>query len=126
MSPVISQADLSPSTRYASTCLAIAACQANKSAILIFGQNNVVGSSKMSIASVLQIAGGTIGGLLGSTVFLEREAPSYITGLGVTMALQACLILASIGGWLKFAAYNEAADRGKAVFHGVKDWRWTL
>jgi hypothetical protein len=122
----MSQVSLSAEARYAGTCLAIAACQSNNSAILIFGQNNVVGSSKMSVASVLNIAGGTIGGLLGSTIYLNKEAPTYTTGLGVTMALQGCLIVTTIAAWLKFAAYNRAADRGETVFYGVQGWRWTL
>ncbi|KAJ9633632.1 hypothetical protein H2204_006838 [Knufia peltigerae] len=94
--------------------------------ILIFGQNNVVGSSKRSVASVLNIAGGTIGGLLGSTIYLQKEAPTYTTGLGVTMALQACLIITSIAAWAKLSSYNRAADNERAVFNGAESWRWTL
>ncbi|KIX08698.1 uncharacterized protein Z518_03355 [Rhinocladiella mackenziei CBS 650.93] len=123
---LMSQNEISAKARYAGICFAIAGAQANNSAILIFGQNNIVGSSKSSVATVLNIAGGTIGGLLGSTIYLQREAPDYITGLSVTMALAACLVLSCAAVWPVLAKYNSAADRGEVVFHDLPAWRWTL
>ena len=123
---VISQVGLSPNVRYAGTCLAIAACQSNNSAILIFGQNNVIGSAKSSVAAVLNVAGGAAAGIVGSTIYLARESPTYTTGLAITMALQAWLICMCLIAIFKLGRYNRSADRGDVVFHGVEGWRWTL
>jgi hypothetical protein len=123
---LMSQIQLGPQARYAGMCLAVAACQSNNSAIIIFGQNNTVGSAKTNLAAVLNIAGGTIGGIVGSTVYMGKEAPSYTTGLSITMALQACLLLSCAAVWLVNVRGNRKADNGEVVLNGVQGWRWTL
>lgn len=122
----MSRVNGSPQSRYAGVCLAIAACQSNNAAILIFGQNNVVGSSKMSLASVLNIAGGTIAGVIGSTIYVTKEAPGYRSGLITTMVLMGCLILCCIVANIVLHLNNRKVDRGEVVYHGVQGWKWTL
>ena len=123
---LMSQVHLSPEPRYAGACLVIAACQSNNPAILIFGQNNMVGSAKTNLAAVLNIAGGTVGGLIGSTVYVNKEAPTYPTGLAITMALQACLVLSCVIVWPINARANRKAERGEILINGIEGWRWTL
>ncbi|KAI1608869.1 major facilitator superfamily domain-containing protein [Exophiala viscosa] len=123
---LMSQPQLSAHVRYLGIFLAIASCQANNTAILIFGQNNVVGSAKMNIASVLNISSGTISGIIGSTIYTEATAPKYLPGLATTMALNACLILTCIVAWIVLHRKNMQADQGKVVFHNLPEWRWTL
>jgi len=122
----MSQPQLSAHARYAGIFLAIASCQANNTAILIFGQNNVVGSAKMNVASVLNIASGTISGIIGSTIYTRQTAPRYMPGLATTMALNACLMITCIVAWIVLHRKNKQADQGKVVFHNVPGWRWTL
>ncbi len=122
----MSRTAASPNSRYAGVCLAIAACQSNNAAILIFGQNNVVGSSKMSLASVLNIAGGTVAGVVGSTIYVTKEAPAYTSGLITTMVLMACLIICCIVANVILHRQNRKVDRGEVIYNGVQGWKWTL
>jgi len=81
----------------------------------------------MSVAAVLNIAGGTIGGLLGSTIYVEKEAPKYPSGLGATMALQVCLLGSCVLAWVVFGRANRRADRGEGdIVSEYPRWRWTL
>lgn len=122
----MSQVHLNPGPRYAGMCLAISACQSNNSAILIFGQNNIVGSAKTNLAAVLNIAGGVVGGLIGSTVYMNKEAPTYPTGLAITMAFQGCLLLSCLFVWPINVRGNRKAERGEILINGIEGWRWTL
>lgn len=123
---IMSQIHLTAGARYAGMCLAVSACQSNNSAILIFGQNNIVGSAKTNLAAVLNIAGGVVGGIIGSTVYMAKEAPTYTTGLSITMALQSCLLVACIVVWPINAWGNRKAGRGEISINGIEGWRWTL
>jgi hypothetical protein len=123
---LMSQPQLPTSARYAGTYLAIASCQANNAAILIFGQNNVVGSAKMNIASMLNISSGTLAGIVGSTIYTTQSAPRYMPGLSTTMALNACLIVTCVAAWIGLSRLNKKADREGIVFNGVAGWRWTM
>lgn len=122
----MSQPHLSSSVRYFGVFLAIASCQANNAAILIFGQNNVVGHAKMNIASMLNIAAGTLSGIVGSTIYTEKSAPRYLPGLSATMALNACLIITCIIAWIVLARKNRQADAGRSILPDVPTWRYTL
>ncbi|KAL1984538.1 hypothetical protein VTN96DRAFT_9038 [Rasamsonia emersonii] len=77
---LMSQPPLSVQARYAGIFLAIASCQANNAAILIFGQNNVVGSAKMNIASMLNISSGTISGIVASTIYTSAAPRGICPG----------------------------------------------
>jgi MFS family permease len=74
--------------RYFGTFLGVCGCQGNVPAILTYQSNNIVGQSKRSVGSALQIGFGAIGGMIASTTFRQIDAPRYITGLWVTAGLQ--------------------------------------
>lgn len=85
-----------------------AGCQGHIPSILAYQSNNVRIHSKRSVVSALIIGMGKLyspperlvlivlgglGGIMGSTIFVRREAPRYLTGLWVTTALQLLVIV---------------------------------
>ncbi|PVI04520.1 phthalate transporter-like protein [Periconia macrospinosa] len=74
--------------RYFGSFLGVCGCQGNVPAILAYQSNNIVGQSKRSVGSALQIGFGAIGGMIASTVFRQQDAPRYVIGLWVTAGLQ--------------------------------------
>lgn len=60
----------------------------NIPSILAYQSNNIRTQTKRSVGSALQIGFGAIGGIMGSTVFRQQDAPRYIIGLWVTAGLQ--------------------------------------
>lgn len=82
--------------------------------------------SSLILIPGLNIAGGIVGGIIGNTVYMNKEAPSYSTGLAVTMALQGCLLLSCLVVWLINVRGNRRAERGEILINGIEGWRWTL
>jgi len=92
--------------RYFGIFLGVAGCMGNISTILAWQANNIRGQSVRayvflqgstekyaefnSVASGLQIALGAIGGIYASTVFMQKEAPTYHSGIWAT-AVSQCL-----------------------------------
>jgi ethanolamine transporter EutH len=60
--------------------LAVGGSNPNIPAVLAFAQNNIVGTSKRSVASALQVGFGAIGGIAASTVFRDQDSPRYFPG----------------------------------------------
>jgi hypothetical protein len=61
----------SANVRFLGTFFAVMGAQCNTPAIISFQQNNVVGSSKRSVAAAMNIGSGAIGGIIGRYVLLE-------------------------------------------------------
>lgn len=114
--------------RYWGLFFGFAGCQGNIPSILAYQSNNIRTQSKRSVGSALQIGFGAIGGIMGSTVFRQQDAPRYITGLWVTTALQ-LLILVLLGGTTTyFRIMNKKADNGTLTkpLEGQEGFRFTL
>ncbi|KAL5342017.1 major facilitator superfamily domain-containing protein [Aspergillus crustosus] len=58
--------------------------------------NNLAGARKQSMGIAFMISVGNIGGLGGSFIYLEREAPRYPTGFGSSFAFAAAGMVASL------------------------------
>ena len=65
---------------------------------------------------------------MGSTVFLQREAPRYITGLWVTTGLQLLVITLSAGMSAYFWKMNKKVDAGTLTkpLEGLEGFKFTL
>ncbi|KAK3719459.1 hypothetical protein LTR37_004317 [Vermiconidia calcicola] len=114
--------------RYLGLFLGQAGCQGNIPALLAYQSNNIRMQSKRSVGSALQIGFGAIGGIIGSTVFFEREAPYYLTGLWVTTGLQ-LLILIGLGCMsMYFIRMNKKVDAGtlQKPLEGMSGFKFTL
>ena len=55
----------SPQVKFLGTFFAVMGAQCNTPALMSFQQNNVVGSSKRSIAAAMNSGAGAIGGIIG-------------------------------------------------------------
>ncbi|CAI6337172.1 unnamed protein product [Periconia digitata] len=118
--------------RYFGSFLGVCGCQGNIPAILAYQSNNIVGQSKRSVGSALQIGFGAIGGMIASTVFRQRDAPRYVTGLWVTAGLQ-IYILTIVGVMtVLFMKKNKQVDAQVAnggpeePIEGQVGFRYTL
>lgn len=99
------------SVRYFGVFLGTMGSQGNIPAILTYQANNIRMQSKRSTASACQIGFGGIGGIMASTVFRQRDAPGYVTGLWVSAGLQFYILLVlAVTSWF-FYKTNKKADR---------------
>lgn len=111
--------------RYLGIFLAVMGAAGNQTALLSFAQNNIVGSSKRLFVSALNIAGGAIGGIIGSTAFRSQDAPFYNPVIYTVIALQVLLIVLMVGTLATFWRINRRADqRGEEI--NLSGWRHTL
>lgn len=120
-----------------------AGCQGNIPSILAYQSNNIRTQSKRSVASALiigmgksyslperleLIALGGLGGIMGSTVFVQREAPRYLTGLWVTTGLQLLVIVLVSCTSTYFYFMNKKVDAGtlRTPLEGLEGFKFTL
>ncbi|CAI4214375.1 unnamed protein product [Parascedosporium putredinis] len=72
--------------------------------------NNLSPSSKRAVGLALLISVGNMGGLMGSNIYLSREAPVYHTGYGVSLTMLGVGILAAIALRISYARENKLRD----------------
>ena len=113
--------------RYFGLFLGTAGCQGNIPAILAYQSNNIRLQSKRSVGSALQIGFGAIGGIVASTSFKQAEAPTYISGLWATCALQLFILGAVACLSTYFFIRNRQFDRGtlKKPIEGQEGFKYT-
>jgi len=114
--------------RYFGLFFGYAGCQGNIPSILAYQSNNIRNQSKRSVGSALQIGFGGIGGILGSTVFKQTEAPRYLTGLWITTGLQLFILCLVSATTIYFSIMNKKVDRGtlKHPIEGQVGFKYTL
>jgi dipeptide/tripeptide permease len=81
--------------------------------VIVWLSNNMGGHYKRSFSSALQIGLGNIGGIIGSVIYLQSEAPTfhtgYSTGLGMILLCGAlCTIF-----WWGLRRENACRERGE-------------
>lgn len=75
--------------------------------------NNMGGHYKRSFGTSMQIGLGNIGGIIGSNIYLQQEAPSYKTGYGTALAFMwLCAAMCTIF-YFGMMAENRKRDRGE-------------
>lgn len=116
----------SSEVRYFGLFLAVMGAMSNQTAIISFSQNNIVGSSKRLLVSALNITGGALGGIIGSTIFKSRDAPLYAPGLHTVVGLQVAMIVMTASSMAVFWQRNRRADANNEIINGVAGWRHTL
>lgn len=115
-----------PAPRYFGVFLATIAGNSNCPALISWQSNNIRGQWKRALTSATLIGGGSIGGLIGTTVFRAQDAPNYRPGLLTTMATNAGIIgLVGVLLW-KFHRANERADVGGRPIEGLIGFRYTF
>ncbi|KAL3436114.1 major facilitator superfamily domain-containing protein [Aspergillus tetrazonus] len=116
----------SPAPRYFGVFLATIGGNANCPALVSWQSNNIRGQWKRALTSATLIGGGSIGGILGTTVFRAQDAPNYRPGLLTTMLANAIMILIVGVLTLKFYRANKRVDAGGKPVEGLAGFKYTL
>ncbi|OAQ82588.1 high-affinity nicotinic acid transporter [Purpureocillium lilacinum] len=73
--------------------------------------NNLAPSGKRAVGMAMLISGGNLGGIVGSNIFLEREAPHYWSGYGVCLAVVLAAIVSVLVLRWRYKKDNTARDK---------------
>ncbi|KUJ10862.1 MFS general substrate transporter [Mollisia scopiformis] len=112
--------------RYFGVFLATIAGNANVPAVLTYQANNIRGQWKRALCSATLVGFGGIGGIVGSTVFREQDAPKYGPGIMTVMIANALILVITALLSIKFHFANKRAERGGKVIEGQAGFRYTL
>lgn len=113
--------------RYIGTFLAVGAANGNVGLILSWAQCSIRGQSKRGFTSAIIVAAGGVGGILASTLFMDKEAKKgYPTGVWSVVGLNCFQILSVVGLRLFYMWRNKQADKGQVVIEGDASFRYQL
>ncbi|KAF2874879.1 major facilitator superfamily domain-containing protein [Massariosphaeria phaeospora] len=111
--------------RYIGTYLATGAYVANWAAMATYQSNNIVGQWKRVFTAAAVTAFNGAGGIAGSFIVRQPEAPRYMTAIWVSIGSH-ILIIGCVGC---FSAYfymaNQRQRMGKKVIEGTEGFRFT-
>ena len=82
--------------------------------------NNMAGHYKRSFGAALQIGIGNVGGIIGSNIFIAKEAPHYHTGYGTGLGMLLLGLVLCTVFWYGLGWENKKRDRGE------RDYRLAL
>ncbi|OAL43136.1 MFS general substrate transporter [Pyrenochaeta sp. DS3sAY3a] len=111
--------------RYFGVFLGVSGCNANLPTIIAFQSNNVRSNSRRTVANGVQFVFAAIGGIYASTTFMQKEYPTYRTGVWCAIATQFLLIILCVVMFLHFRRKNNAADTGREVIQEEESFRYT-
>ena len=112
--------------RYLGVFFATAGANANVPTTASYQANNIRGQWKRAFCSATLVGFGSLGGIVGSTVFRSQDAPDYIPGISVAMGSQIVIITLVGILTLEFKRQNGKAERGeKLLENGDKNFRYT-
>lgn len=112
--------------RYIGTFLATGAYVSNWAAISAFWASNVVGQWKRAFFAALITAFNGAGGIAGSFIFRQPEAPRYVTAIWVSIGSQILLIVFVVLFSAAFLRLNLLQRQGKIVIEGTIGYRHTF
>ncbi|KAF2475581.1 MFS general substrate transporter [Lindgomyces ingoldianus] len=81
--------------------------------------NNLAPSSKRAVGMALLISVGNMGGIMGSNIYIAREAPKYHTGFGVSLTMVCCAILMTFV--LRWGYTRENNKRAKLLMENTEE-----
>ncbi|KAF4767118.1 hypothetical protein HAV15_009403 [Penicillium sp. str.  len=114
-----------PAPRYFGVFLATIAANANCPALVSWQSNNIRGQWKRAFTSATLIGGGSIGGIIGTTVFRAQDAPNYRPGLLCAMLANALIVVIVGAMTLKFRRANKRVDAGGKPIEGQVGFKYT-
>ncbi|KAJ4293575.1 hypothetical protein N0V90_008858 [Kalmusia sp. IMI 367209] len=112
--------------RYFGVFLGVSGCNANLPTIIAFQSNNVRSDSRRSVANGVQLLFAAIGGIYASTTFMQKEYPTYRTGVWCAVATQILLIILCVVMFLHFRRKNKAADENGEIIQEDESFRYTF
>ena len=111
--------------RYIGTFLATGAYISNWAALNAYQANNITGQWKRATVAAAVSACNGLGGIAGSYIVLNREAPRYMTAIWVSIASHVLMIAVVAGTTVGFWWANRRAKAGRGVIEGVVGFRYT-
>lgn len=95
--------------------------------VMSYQANNIRGQWKRAFCSATLVGFGGIGGIIGSTVFRQQDAPKYRPGLIVAMCANVLIIIVVSLLTVKFKRDNAKAERGEIKIEGSEaGFRYTI
>ena len=112
--------------RYFGIFLATIGANANIPAILTYQANNIRGQWKRALCSATLVGFGGIGGIIGSTVFRQVDAPGYTPGIIACILANGLIIIITLLLTFKFWRANKRVDAGGKMIEGQPGFHYTL
>lgn len=94
--------------------------------LLTLRSNNVRGQWKRALTSATLVGGGSLGGIIGTTVFRAQDAPNYRPGILATLLANALIVIIVLLLSWKFHNANKRVDRGGKPIEGLIGFKYTL
>jgi len=113
------------SARYAGTFLATGAYVSNWAALSAYQANNIVGQWKRATFAAAISACNGLGGIAGSFIVRQPEAPRYMTAILVSIGSHVLMIVVVSACTAWFWWENRRCRVKGAVLEGVEGWRYT-
>jgi hypothetical protein len=99
----------------------------NIPASMTYQANNIRGHWKRAFCSATLVGMGGVGGIIGSLVFREQDAPRYRPGLYACITSQLIIITIVLALSVKFARDNKKSERGELEIEGSEvGFKYTL
>ena len=112
--------------RYFGVFLATTAGNANIPAVLTYQANNVRGQWKRAFTSATLVGAGGIGGIIGSTIFRDVDAPNYGPGIIGTIIASGLTIVITLALTLSFWRANKRVEAGIEILEHQEGFKYTL
>ncbi|BEI80882.1 hypothetical protein CcaverHIS002_0200420 [Cutaneotrichosporon cavernicola] len=113
--------------RFAGLFIATGGGNSNVPLILSWQAVSIRAQSKRAFCSALTVAFGGIGGILGSTLFFQREAKqSYPTGVFTIMGLNAATALGALAMMAWMTMKNKKAKRGEGLIEDAEGFFYQI
>ncbi|KAJ5774691.1 hypothetical protein N7457_009587 [Penicillium paradoxum] len=116
----------SPAVRYVGVFFTVAGANANIPTCMAYQANNVRGQWARAFSSASLVGAAGIGGIMGSLVFREQDAPGYKPGMYTAIGCNILVIILTIIMSVWFKICNKQADQGKRVIEGDASFRYTI
>ena len=111
--------------RYIGTYLATGAYISNWAALNAYQANNITGQWKRATIAVAVTACNGLGGIAGSYIVRQREAPRYMTAIWISIGSH-ILMIAVVGACtLLFWRANRRQRKGKGLIESVEGFQYT-
>jgi sugar phosphate permease len=111
--------------RYIGTFLATGAYISNWAALNAYQANNVVGQWKRATVAAAISACNGLGGIAGSYIVRQTEAPRYLTAIWVSIGSHVLMIMLVSVCTAWFWLANRRAKEGKGLIEDVPNFRYT-
>jgi hypothetical protein len=111
--PVEGPGALPYSVRYMAVFFVVSGIYITQPISIVWLTNNMGGHYKRAFGTATQIGIGNVGGIIGSNIYLTKQAPRFWTGYGTALAMLWFCALMSTILYFGMIAENKKRDRGE-------------